>query len=243
EDLVAVGGDDHGLDLRMLEAQAVDRVGELDVDAQIVAVELQDPVAAEGRILLHREDEPRDRPVDAELPVAVPIRMGRERQELHVGRGYAAAPRMQALYCLQSDFRGTILLTMSARVLELAGRRVRERRQQLGWSQRQLAERAHLSVRFLAQLEHGVGNSSLPRFAAVAEALGVEVIQLLRAGEPAPASTAHVALLGLRGAGKSTIGARLARALGVPFVELDDLVARVAGIGLAEIFLLHGEAY
>ena len=132
---------------------------------------------------------------------------------------------------------------MSSRVLEYVGRRVRERRERLGWSQRELADRAHLSVRFLAQLEHGEGNISLARFAAVADALGVEMSALLRAPRPVRPRRPHVALLGLRGAGKSTIGARLARDLGLPFVELDDLVARAAGMSLAELFLLHGEAY
>src|SRR5262249_12505812 len=45
------------------------------------------------------------------------------------------------------------------------------------------------------------------------------------------------------GRGKSALGARLARALGLPFVELDNRVARAAGLSLAELFLLHGEAY
>ncbi|MGB5079216.1 MAG: helix-turn-helix transcriptional regulator [Burkholderiales bacterium] len=52
----------------------------------------------------------------------------------------------------------------------------------------------------------------------------------------------RVALIGLRGAGKSTLGARLARALGVPFVELDREVEREAGTSLSEIFLLYGQA-
>jgi XRE family aerobic/anaerobic benzoate catabolism transcriptional regulator len=132
---------------------------------------------------------------------------------------------------------------VSSRVLEYVGRRVRERRERLGWSQRELADRAHLSVRFLAQLEHGVGNISLSRFADLADALGVEMSGLVRAPGPARARRPHIALLGLRGAGKSTIGARLARDLRMPFVELDDLVARGAGMSLAELFLLHGEAY
>jgi XRE family aerobic/anaerobic benzoate catabolism transcriptional regulator len=52
-----------------------------------------------------------------------------------------------------------------------------------------------------------------------------------------------VALLGLRGAGKSTVGRRLARRLRVPFVELDRKVEEAAGLALAEIFALHGEDY
>jgi XRE family aerobic/anaerobic benzoate catabolism transcriptional regulator len=52
----------------------------------------------------------------------------------------------------------------------------------------------------------------------------------------------RIALIGLRGAGKSTLGARLARALGVSFVELDREVEREAGTSLSEIFLLYGQA-
>ena len=52
----------------------------------------------------------------------------------------------------------------------------------------------------------------------------------------------RIALVGLRGAGKSTLGAKLARALGVPFVELDREIEREAGTSLSEIFLLYGQA-
>ena len=52
----------------------------------------------------------------------------------------------------------------------------------------------------------------------------------------------RVALIGLRGAGKSTLGAKLARSLSVPFVELDREIEREAGTSLSEIFLLYGQA-
>lgn len=52
----------------------------------------------------------------------------------------------------------------------------------------------------------------------------------------------RIALIGLRGAGKSTLGVRLARKLDVPFVELDREIEREAGTGLSEIFLLYGQA-
>lgn len=52
-----------------------------------------------------------------------------------------------------------------------------------------------------------------------------------------------VALLGLRGAGKSTVGRALAARLRVPFVELDERVEAASGLGLSELFSLHGEAY
>jgi XRE family aerobic/anaerobic benzoate catabolism transcriptional regulator len=52
----------------------------------------------------------------------------------------------------------------------------------------------------------------------------------------------RIALIGLRGAGKSTLGTRLARELGWAFVELDREIESEAGTSLSEIFLLYGQA-
>lgn len=52
----------------------------------------------------------------------------------------------------------------------------------------------------------------------------------------------RVALIGLRGAGKSTLGAMLAKQLDAPFIELDKLVAKVAGTSLDRIFDMYGQA-
>ena len=98
-----------------------------------------------------------------------------------------------------------------------------------------------MSERFLAQLEGGEGNISLRRFAEVARALGVAPSVLLAAAETD--DTRPIALLGVRGAGKSTVGAALARQLGARFVELDRDIEQAAGLRLAQIFELHGEAY
>jgi XRE family aerobic/anaerobic benzoate catabolism transcriptional regulator len=51
----------------------------------------------------------------------------------------------------------------------------------------------------------------------------------------------RIALIGLRGAGKSTLGATLSRALKLPFVELDLEIEGEAGMSLAEIFNLYGQ--
>jgi shikimate kinase len=50
-----------------------------------------------------------------------------------------------------------------------------------------------------------------------------------------------VYLVGMPGSGKSTIGPELARRLGVPFVELDAEIERVAGRTVREIFADEGE--
>ncbi|MDB5963709.1 MAG: helix-turn-helix protein [Polaromonas sp.] len=52
----------------------------------------------------------------------------------------------------------------------------------------------------------------------------------------------RVALIGLRGAGKSTLGLQLANERGVPFIELDREIEREAGTSMNEILLLHGQA-
>jgi XRE family transcriptional regulator, aerobic/anaerobic benzoate catabolism transcriptional regulator len=52
----------------------------------------------------------------------------------------------------------------------------------------------------------------------------------------------RIALIGLRGAGKSTLGVRLAKTLDAPFIELDREIEREAGTSLSEIFLLYGQA-
>jgi XRE family aerobic/anaerobic benzoate catabolism transcriptional regulator len=127
--------------------------------------------------------------------------------------------------------------------LAAVGASVRARRTERGMSRRQLSERSRVSERFLAQLEAGSGNISLARFAQVAGALGVSPAALLAGAELAPRPPAPVALLGVRGAGKSTVGAELAARLGVRFVELDQHIEQAAGLSLAELFELHGEAH
>ena len=51
----------------------------------------------------------------------------------------------------------------------------------------------------------------------------------------------RIALIGLRGAGKSTLGAVLADRLEVPFLELDRLIEQESGVGLSAIFDLYGQ--
>src|ERR1700734_3978750 len=52
-----------------------------------------------------------------------------------------------------------------------------------------------------------------------------------------------IVLVGLMGAGKTAIGKRLAAQLGLPFYDADHEIERAAGMTIAEIFRIHGEAY
>jgi shikimate kinase len=51
-----------------------------------------------------------------------------------------------------------------------------------------------------------------------------------------------IVLVGLMGAGKSTVGRRLAAKLRVPFTDADDEIEKAAGCTIADIFEMHGEA-
>lgn len=124
-------------------------------------------------------------------------------------------------------------------MLQTLGGRIRQLREQQALTRRELGERADLSERFLAQIETGVGNPSVASLIQIARALGTTASALLAA----PPRSRAVALLGLRGAGKSSIGRALADLLNVTFIELDQKIEEAAGLALQEIFILHGENY
>jgi XRE family aerobic/anaerobic benzoate catabolism transcriptional regulator len=164
------------------------------------------------------------------------------------------------------------------------GTTVRSLRSAQGLSRQQLADRAGLSARFIAQLESGQGNISVAKLDELARALGVrlpgllegpgaamasndsaalrtevaallaqapanalrDALAVLRNGRDAGARHGMppvIALIGLRGAGKSTVGPMLAQRLGIPFHEVDDLIQEMSGLNLRELFELHGEGY
>jgi len=142
---------------------------------------------------------------------------------------------------------------------------------------RVLAAQSQVSERYLAQVEGGRGNLSLPMLQQIAQALAVSmdallldrdeapielahIVELLRRLSPAELNTARrllidqfgemdtvsrperIALIGLRGAGKSTLGTALAGRLDVPFIELDRLIEQQSGLTLDLVFDFHGQA-
>lgn len=70
-----------------------------------------------------------------------------------------------------------------------------------------------------------------------------EALQLLMQefGQDDAVRRKRITLIGLRGAGKSTLGSALAKELRRPLVELDREVEREAGMALSEVFLLYGQ--
>ncbi len=75
---------------------------------------------------------------------------------------------------------------------------------------------------------------------ATLQRVRVAIGELLGTGGGNAARSPRVALIGLRGAGKSTLGQRLADDLGFPFVELSREIEKFAGCSVAEIQALYG---
>src|SRR3954463_12045715 len=118
------------------------------------------------------------------------------------------------------------------------GERVRAWRSDQRMTRKQLAAASGVSERYLAQLEAGQGNMSVLLLRKVARAMSVSLERLVRDED---GLQKPIVLLGLRGAGKSTLGAKLAELLKLPFVELDREVEKEAGAPLGEVFGMYGQ--
>ena len=158
-------------------------------------------------------------------------------------------------------------------LLARIGSRIKSHRLSLGLSVKALAEQSDLSPRFISDVEAGKGNIAIGRLHNICQALGEPIESVVADTKPRgdrqaidrlllrrtdeelsrvralientfDASTPKViALLGIRGSGKSTIGASLSAELGIPFLELNDLIEEAASMSLGEIFEIHGESY
>ncbi|WP_293451272.1 helix-turn-helix transcriptional regulator [Planktotalea sp.] len=152
-------------------------------------------------------------------------------------------------------------------LIELVGTRVRAARKSASMSRRELSERSGVSPRYLAQLESGQGNISIGLLKQVALALGVSMEALVGSNDATQRMTTlflnadsatqakvlqtlepqrnkkaqRICLIGLRGAGKSTLGPMIAKDFDMPFVELNAEIAAKAGIPIGEIIALYGE--
>ncbi|MEM7178104.1 MAG: helix-turn-helix transcriptional regulator [Pseudomonadota bacterium] len=169
---------------------------------------------------------------------------------------------------MNAPFENPAATLSSDGFLMLVGTRVRDCRKRLKLSRRLLSEASGVSERYLAQLEGGSGNISVGLLRRVAEALDVPVASLVCEDdgllamadlyfEASPDERARVmaildpqnqqrlrakriAIIGMRGAGKSTLGRIAAERVGLPFVELNDEIRAEGGMPLDEIFALYG---
>ena len=141
-----------------------------------------------------------------------------------------SAPRLDALSAADAQF------------LSVLGKRVRELREQRGLTRKTLARMANVSERYLGQLESGDGNVSIILLRHIASALAIALSDLLALAQQEPVRRQRIALIGLRGAGKTTLGRMLAEDLHTSFIELDQEIEQESGLPLGEIFTLYGQA-
>ncbi|MGC1619824.1 MAG: helix-turn-helix transcriptional regulator [Candidatus Acidiferrum sp.] len=159
------------------------------------------------------------------------------------------------------------LLSLGRRVRELRNRRGMTRKmmaREADVSERHLAQletgEGNVSIVLLRRIAGALHVSLAELFAAEAEtqherlliqrflerlpAHRVEdaMFRLMRDfGDEEKARRMRVALIGIRGAGKSTLGSRLGGELKIPFIELDHEIEKDTGMPLGEIFSLYGQ--
>lgn len=112
---------------------------------------------------------------------------------------------------------------------------------------RRIAAALHVSLvqLFAPEIEEAAERLLIQRFLERLPAHRLEnvVIRLLREfGQEEKTRRMRFALIGLRGAGKSTLGSRLGQDSNVPFIELDREIEKDTGMPLAEIFSLYGQS-
>lgn len=159
---------------------------------------------------------------------------------------------------------------LTARLLATVGARVGAARKDAALSRRALSELSGVSQRYLVQLEGGQGNVSIGLLLRLAVALDRPLPWFLGADDREPASNdlaalaagatpdqlararailapAHparrrrVALIGLRGAGKSTLGRLAGERLDLPFFELNEAIEQASGMAVNEVIALYGQ--
>ncbi len=175
----------------------------------------------------------------------------------------AAAPQRTAPTA-EADF----LLFLGTRVRELRNRRGMTRKmvaREADVSERHLAQleagggnvsivllrriadalNVSLDELFAAEVEEPLEKRLIHRFLDRLPAHRLEdvVFRLMRDfGPEEKVRRMRVALIGVRGAGKSTLGSRLSAEMNIPFIELDREIEKDTGMPLAEIFSLYGQS-
>lgn len=154
--------------------------------------------------------------------------------------------------------------------IQRLGSRVFDARKSLKMSRRVLSELSGVSQRTIVLLETGKGNISLALLYRVADALKLsigglvadsefelsnrlimrfneaeksvqeQVLSLLLPEKLADKKKQRICLIGLRGAGKSTLGRLLSESLTLPFVELNREIESLCGMSVAELMSLYG---
>jgi XRE family aerobic/anaerobic benzoate catabolism transcriptional regulator len=125
--------------------------------------------------------------------------------------------------------------------------RIRTLRKARSLTRKNLSQLAEVSERHLAQLESGEGNISVVLLNRIARALNTSLAELFAQDEQSSTSETsprikRIALIGLRGAGKSTLGQKLAETRNIPLIELDREIEKETGMPLADIFSLYGQS-
>ncbi|HEY4283421.1 MAG TPA: helix-turn-helix transcriptional regulator [Chthoniobacterales bacterium] len=124
--------------------------------------------------------------------------------------------------------------------------RIRTLRKSRSLTRKTLSQLADVSERHLAQLESGEGNISVLLLNRIAKALNTSLAELFTSQTTSSSDTTsrsnRIALIGLRGAGKSTLGEKLAAVRNIPFIELDREIEKETGMPLADIFSLYGQS-
>ena len=126
-------------------------------------------------------------------------------------------------------------------LFHILGQRIRNQRKKRLYTQSDLAQKAGVSLRFVAQLESGKGNASVQKLADICFVLDISLSQLFRG-----IGTGHskiISLVGMKGAGKSTMGKMLSQKLEIDFIELDEEIVRLSQMSLSEIFSFGGEQF
>ena len=130
------------------------------------------------------------------------------------------------------------LVELSLRI----GGHVRTRRQARGMSRRMLSKNSGVSERYLAQLETGNGNVTVGILHRLSLVFGCSVEDLIGGGTKPNLEKSHrLALLGVRGGGKTTLGKTVSGKHGIPFIEISNQVKAVSGMDVGEVISLYGQ--